>query len=152
MPSTDRKALASEILADLERDIHTVEMQIEMQTEQLRLLQAQRSAARLLAGLDKVETPPKANGVPKVELIRAKNLRDLAYQFLRKHCDNPISIPNLWKMIRRTGAEIGSRTYIYKVLDDLVAEGLVEKDSQGRVKAKAAAANSSEWKQPQITQ
>jgi hypothetical protein len=151
MPITDRKALASEILADLERDIHSVEMQIEIQTEELRLLQAQRSAARILAGLEEVETPPKANGVPEVQLIRAKNLRDLAYQFLRDRCDNPVSIPNLWKMITRTGANIGSRTYIYKVIDDLVADGLVEKDAQGRVKAKSAA-NSREWKQPQITQ
>ncbi len=151
MPIQDRQAVASEIALDLDREIRTLEMQIEVFAEQLRLLQRQRSAARILAGLEQPGLPSEASGTPQAQLIRAKNVGDLAYQFLRDHCQGAVSIPNLYKLLRRTGANVGARTYMYKIVDDLVAQNLVEKDKDGRVRAKSSTA-SSEWKQTEVTQ
>jgi len=136
--SIDRKAVASQILADVADEIRATEGQIEVLSEHLQVLKAQETAARILAGLEKPQNPPKPNGStsPPIQLERVRNMGELTYKFLRDQNSVPVSIPNLYKRLRHSVGNVGSRTYIYKIVADLIEEGLVEKDTQGRVSAK----------------
>jgi hypothetical protein len=58
----------------------------------------------------------------------------------------------LYHKLYATGAAIGTRTYIYKVLADLETEGRVRKDPKDRKYRVSPSASDREWEQPQVTQ
>ncbi len=129
----NRRVLASEILEDLEREIRQLQMQIESSNQKLRDLETQRDAARILTGAEGT-TPQSVAGT--VQLLRAKNLSGIAYQFLRDHRPNGETVVELYRLLLNTGAAVGSRTYLYKICADLERDGLIQKGQDGRYRVK----------------
>jgi hypothetical protein len=121
MAIQNRRAVVSQLLADLEQDLRDAQARVKS-------LQNQCEAARLLLSSEQQMSalnPKKPGRI--VQLVRAKNVGDLAYQYLLDHCPDGATAVDLHKMLVADGHNVGRTTYIYAVLDKLEAEGRVVK-------------------------
>lgn len=131
MSATDRKATATQMVSELEQEMGEVRLQIQELTQRLITLESQCDAAKILAGMK----PVKISDLPTVQVIRAKNLSEVVFQYLRDRCPNGATALELQLKLAGSGLPPGSRTYIYKILADLETEGRVHKgeDKKWRV-------------------
>jgi hypothetical protein len=128
MPSTDRKAIATQMVSDLEQEMGDLRLQIQKLTQRLITLESECDAAKILAGMK----PVKVSDMPTVQVLRAKNLSEVVFQFLRDRCPNGATALELQLKLAGSGLPPGSRTYIYKVLADLEMAGRVHKGEDKR--------------------
>jgi hypothetical protein len=118
----------------LEKELQVAEMRVKMLRE---AVEAGRAFAKTLAHGGSIVVPrekKKANGSAP-SIIRARNVGDLAYQFLRDICPGA-TVLELYSALVSSGASVGHSEYMYHIVKKLVKEGRVrkvpDKNSQGR--------------------
>ncbi len=117
----NRRVVVSGLLADLENELREAEARV-------KFLKTQCDAARLLLeGEQQTSTLALKKSGPVVQLVRAKNMRGLAYRYLLDRCPGGATAVDLHRMLAADGHNVGRKTYIYAVLDKLEKEGLVDK-------------------------
>jgi len=141
-----KQQVISQLLASLERELRNAQLKVER-------LQEQVDAAKLLnakiSGESVSVSEPDADIIVEnqdgsvqlfsakssVQLTRAKNVGDLAYQFLRDRCPGA-TVLELHKRMSETGAAIGSSEYLYTVCKKLHKSGRIRPDaaSNGQVR------------------
>jgi hypothetical protein len=123
MPPMNRKVIAVQMVTDLDQEIGALRLKIEGLNHELTALESQRDAAKILAGMK----PVRPRDMPTVQVLRAKNLSEVVFQFLRDRCPNGATALELQLKLAGSGLPPGSRTYIYKILNDLESDGRVQK-------------------------
>jgi hypothetical protein len=121
MPSIDRKAVATQMVSELEQEMGKLRLEIQKLTQRLITLESQCDAAKILAGMK----PVKISDLPTVQVV----------QFLRDRCPTGATALELQLKLAGAGLPPGTRTYIYKILADLETAGRVHKgeDKKWRV-------------------
>jgi len=110
-----RKAVATQMVSELEQEMGKLRLEIQKLTQRLITLESQCDAAKILAGMK----PVKISDLPTVQVIRAKNLSEVVFQFLRDRCPTGATALELQLKLAGAGLPPGTRTYIYKILADL---------------------------------
>jgi hypothetical protein len=127
----NRKAVASQMVTELEQEIGALRLKLQTMQHQLMTLEGQRDAAKILAGMKLV----KVSARPTVEVLRARNLSEVVFQFLRDRCPQGAAAVELQNQLAGAGIPPGSRTYIFKILTDLATKGRVQKGEDGKWRA-----------------
>lgn len=129
MAEHDREARARQIQAELERDIRLTEFRLERLREQLKVAQ---QLTHVLGEVKGRPIPFESSGSsPSVRMIRAKNVGDLALQFLKDQVPGA-TVPELHTALTKTGLSVGSEEYLYTVVKKLLKKRLIRAETDGR--------------------
>jgi hypothetical protein len=142
---SNREALAAQLLADIDAELRAEYSKLEQQKRKVLRLESQRDAARILTGRGATATPQDGGGqqaalasVDSNQLVRAKNLKELVFQYLREKFPRGTKVPELYKlMVETSGVVVGRKTYLYHLLNLLQDDGLVRRLEDGRYIASA---------------
>jgi hypothetical protein len=124
----DRKAIASQMVSDLDTEIDALQLRIHTLSRDLAELERQREAAKLLAGMKSKVRAESTMWPSAVQMWRPKNLSEAVFRFLRDRCPNGATALELQIKLANAGMAPGSRTYIYKIVTDLETAGRIRKD------------------------
>jgi hypothetical protein len=151
MEPIDRKESARRIYADLKGEIERLKAE---HAREIADLEIQLNAARILVEAKCYPAKPNGKAAPATaQIIRAKNVSHLAFQYLRDNCPAGATVPNLHKLLTDTGASVGSSNYLYKIMSDLVKIGLAKKIEGGKFIATPSQPeiDTDEWKAREVT-
>jgi len=119
------------LLAELERELRLARLRVQR-------LEEQATAARQLTqALTEARAKSISNqssvDVSSVQMLRAKNVGDLALQFLRDRVPGA-TVLELYSALTRTGLPVGRSEYLYTVVKKLVRKRLIRMEKNGTTK------------------
>lgn len=140
VPTKDQTDAIDQIIASLEGNLHAAKAAadsipvIEDQLAAARILRAKLTGNKpILSASPTALAPTNGNGNDSgVKIVRARDVGDLTYIFLRDNCPGSTALELHLKMTK-SGASVGKSNYLYTILKKLEEHGFVryEVDERG---------------------